>query len=772
MTEDAEILQAFLEESRESLDQLELDLVALESKPRDPALLAQIYRAVHSIKGTCGFLGYDRLGALTHQGEDVLDALRSGRLEFDAQLATTLLRLTDEIRAMLDSIESTGEEGADGDSAVVTALASHLETNAGPVDSLEETPQAEERPPAPDGAPAADVGGKVHESSIRVDVDVLDTLMDLAGELVLVRGKVGELAAETGSGPLVASYRQLRRVSDQLLEGVMRARLQPVGIVTRKFPRIARDLAATMGKRVNVELVGADVGVDRAVNEALGDALVHLVRNAVDHAIEAPDERVAAGKEAAGRLRIGASHDGGRVHIEVSDDGRGIDPDAVAARAVAAGLLEREEADALDADARMELIFLPGLSTKAGVTSVSGRGVGMDAVRADLERVGGTITLTAQVGRGTVFKIDVPLTVAIVPAIVVHCAGNRYCVPEATVKEVLQLDPEAVRESVRDIDGAKVHRLRGGLLPLVQLADVFGAHGAPASSELLTAVVVDIDDRRFGIVVDDVGDPIDAVVKPLTRGVRSIPLFAGVTIMSDGRPSLIVDVKGVADAAGLSATSPVDAEPEGLKVADAPTLLLARGADGRRLAVAMSNIWRLERIHRDRVARSSDMDVFDYDDSLVPLLRLDGEPDESATAPAGELDVIICESSAGRVAWLSRASRTSSVVTWSPRRLPGTRTWPVSSSTASSPNWSTSRRSSAPPERRRTRRERSSGHKAILHVCRWPATGRTRGRARARDPARPRPHARTAGAARCRRHPERARRDHDRTRRTPAAGSA
>jgi two-component system chemotaxis sensor kinase CheA len=640
VTEDAEILQAFLEESREGLDQLELDLVALETQPRDPALLAQIYRAVHSIKGTCGFLGYERLGALTHRGEDVLSALRGGQLAFDTELATTLLRLTDAIRAMLDTIEATGEEGAQADPALVAALEAHLDQPG-----VEETPA---EPQAAAAAPAPDIKTTLHESSIRVDVDVLDTLMDLAGELVLVRGRIGEFAAEAGGGPLVATYRQLRRVSDELLEGVMRARLQPVGIVTRKFPRIVRDLATAMDKHVNVELVGEDVGVDRAVNEALGDALVHLVRNVVDHGIESPSERTDAGKPAAGVLRIAASHEGGRVHVEISDDGRGIDPDGVAARAVGSGLLTREEADTLDDTARMELIFLPGLSTKTDVTSVSGRGVGMDAVRANLERVGGTIAVASAPGQGTVFRIDVPLTVAIVPSVVIQCGGDRYCVPEATVQEVLQLDADAVRESVVDIDGARVHRLRGGLLPLVELAELFEVETAAMPSDLLTTVVVDVDGRRFGIVVDEVGDPFDAVVKPLTRGVRSIPLFAGVTIMSDGRPSLIVDVKGVAETAGLSAATQIVAEPDGPALGAAPSLLLARGADGRRVAVAMSSVWRLERIPRESVARSSDMDVFDYGDALLPLVRL-GDDAADGPLPPNELDVIVCESSAGRV---------------------------------------------------------------------------------------------------------------------------
>jgi two-component system chemotaxis sensor kinase CheA len=640
VSDDDEILQAFLEESREGLDQLELDLIELETRPRDPGLLAQIYRSVHSIKGTCGFLGYRGLEALTHRGEDVLDALRAGRLDFAPEIATSLLRLSDAIRTFLNSIETTGEEGGDADPAILAELAAHLG------DPPASEAAAERLTPATalsgEDNPAPDLRSGLHESSIRVDVDLLDRLMDLVGELVLVRGKVAELAAQEDGGALVDCYRQLRRVSGGLLEGVMRARLQPVGTVTRKFPRIARDLAASMEKLVSVELHGEDVGVDRAVNEALGDALVHLVRNVVDHGIESPADRIAIGKNPEGRLRIAASHEGGRVHVEVSDDGGGIDPERLAARAVSAGLLSHEEADDLDAERRLGLIFLPGLSTKASVTSVSGRGVGMDAVRANLERVGGGITVASDVGHGTVFRIDVPLTVAIVPTVVVHAGGGRYCVPQAGVQEVMHLTPDRVQNEVSDVDGALLYQLRGGLLPLIDLAEELRLPRGTSSAGI-TLLVLDASGRRFGMMVDDVGDTIEVVVKPLTRGIRSIPVFAGATIMSDGRPALVLDPDGLANAAGLTTAVPAAAAEEVGVPRDAPSWLLATGTGGRRLAVTMSSVWRLERVHRDRLQRGSQTDVIDYGNALLPLVRLADELD------AEQVDVIICDSAAGRV---------------------------------------------------------------------------------------------------------------------------
>ena len=668
MSEDDEILQVFLEESREGLEQLELDLVALEARPRDPDLLAQIYRSVHSIKGTCGFLGFAHLETLTHRGEDVLSALRAGELGFDMLIATALLRLIDEIRSSLDAIERTGEDTTEPDPALVAALlalvpdraevaspGSELGPANGPPAQVARASEAEPEAPAPD------LRSALHESSIRVDVGVLDTLMDLAGELVLVRGRLGALAAEEASGELVDCYRQLRRVSAELLEGVRQARLQPVGIVLRKFPRIARDLAASLGRQVRVELTGEDVGVDRAVNEALADALVHLVRNAVDHGLEAPGERAAAGKDPTGRLTIAAAHDGGRVTVEVADDGRGIDPEAVVARALAAGLIAREAAEALDDAGKLELIFLPGLSTKTGVTSVSGRGVGMDAVRAELSRVGGNVEVLAEPGRGTRFRIDVPLTLAIVPCVVVHCAGQRYCIPQAGVAEVISLAGDELAAAVSRIGGASLYRTRGGLVPLVDLAETFGvgsaataAGGPGAATEELTAVIVETESRRFGIVVDAVEEPIEAVAKPLPRSLRTARLFSGVTIMSDGRAVLITELEALAAHIGLRA-EPVAEEPAAASpvVAEAEQLLVARGTGGRRLAVPMASVWRLERVARDRLQRGENLEVLEYGDGLLPIVRLDAAPEASEAAgrspEESHLDVIVCASSSGRL---------------------------------------------------------------------------------------------------------------------------
>ncbi len=505
-------------------------------------------------------------------------------------------------------------------------------------------------------APALELPPLRPGTSIRVDAGLLDTLMDLAGELVLVRGRLAELTAGESGGELVDTYRHLRRSTGELLESVRRARLEPLGTVMRRVPRIARDLAVALDKQVAVALSGEEVGVDRTINEALGDALVHLVRNAVDHGLESAGERIAAGKPATGRITIAAAQEGGRVRIEIADDGRGIDGERLAQRARERGLIAREDAAGLDAAGRRELIFLPGLSSRERAGAVSGRGVGMDAVRAHLARVGGTIEiLSAPDAPGTTLRIDLPLTLAIISCVVVRSAGQRYCIPQSAVGEVISLAPG----EATSIGGARLHRTREGLIPLVDLAEAFAVPRDPlsaagarapgttsdpaAEAEAITAVIVESQGRRLGLIVDGVGDPIEAVVKPLPPSVRGARVFSGVTILADGRPTLVLDLDGLAGHVGVSrsAAEPA-AEPEVPAGTERVELLLARGREGRRVGVPVTRVWRVERVGRERLAQGSGLEMLDYEDSLLPLVRLDA-------AAETDLEVIVCVCASGQV---------------------------------------------------------------------------------------------------------------------------
>lgn len=637
MSDDDEIVEAFLEESRENLTQLDDDLVSLEARPGDPELLARVFRAIHTIKGTCGFLGYAHLEELTHAGESLLGSLRDGTVALDADITTSLLRLVDAVRTVLDRIETEGREGPEGHGALVAELLGHVGREPAPAAPVAAAPEHEPEATA------------VAESSVRVDVAALDRLMDLVGELVLARTRL-----TGGDDELGAPERQLRAVTDELHAAVMQARLQPIGNVLGRLRRIVRDLGAALGKPVRIELEGEDVGVDKAVNEALRDPLLHLVRNAIDHGIEDPILRVAAGKPPEGVLRIRASHASGMVQVEVADDGRGVDPAALAARAVAAGLLTGAAAGELSERQAMDLMFLPGLSTNESVTNVSGRGVGMDVVRTNVQQIGGSVEVRSEPGRGTTFRLTVPLTLGIMPVLSVTSGGQRYAVPTAHVHEIVSLDA-ADAASLDELDGVRLHRLRGRLLPLAELADLLGTPGRAGG----TIVVVAVDGTGFGLVVDAVGDTSDIVVKPLTAATSGIPYFSAVTILDDGRPSLILDLAGIAAGAGIERDAD-DGQPEtDAATVDAEHLLVAVADGGGRLVLRLRDVTRLEELDPSAVERTGDVDVVQYRQTLLPLVRVaDLLPERRATprvatAEHGELlRTVVCQTSVGSVGFV------------------------------------------------------------------------------------------------------------------------
>ena len=659
MTEDEEILLAFLEESRENLDQLDRDLVDLESRPRDPELLSRVFRVVHTLKGTCGFLGFPRLEALAHAGEDLLGALRTGAVVLDQDIASALLQVVDAVRAVLERIEVSAEEPADDHQALIDRLRAHVPVDGDEAES--EGANQAGRQAAVDVEVLAPVAVTSTENSVRVDVAVLDKLMDLVGELVLARSRIGELAALDDEGPLAAPYRELRVVAGDLQDSVMTARLQPIGTVTGKFHRIARDLATALGKQVVVQLEGEDVGVDKAVNEALRDPLLHLVRNALDHGIETPAERSAVGKEPAGLLRIRAFHEGGRVQVEVSDDGRGVDAGALLAKAMTAGIVTAEQAPELSPEEVLDLMFRAGLSTRDEVTSTSGRGVGMDVVRTSLEQVGGSIDVVSTAGQGAMFRLNVPLTLAIMPVLVTRSGGGRYAVPQVHLREVTHLQADEIAERVDVVEDARLLRLRGRLLPLVDLAGRL-AVASQRTDGAIVVVVVETDGRRFGLIVDDVGDTVDAVVKPLPRLLRGIPVFAGTTILGDGQPALILDIAGLATAAGVAgADQGVTEADSGQGVEQsASELLLGTASDGGRLAFHVAQVRRLESFATERVERTGDLEVVQYGDQILPLVRVsDLLPErrlvdrEGAIAPVEQgLASVVCETSVGPVGFV------------------------------------------------------------------------------------------------------------------------
>lgn len=661
MEGDEEIIAVFLEESRENLDQADLDLVALESAPGNTDLVARLFRTIHTIKGTSGFLGFERLQAVTNAGESLLAELRSGALAPTPSITTSLLQLLDAIRASLARIEATGAEGEEDFAEVIAELDRRRHGGAAAQPSPAEPARVTSPAPAegPTSPPPSD-------GSVRISVAVLDNLMELVSELVSVGSQLAVEADPLGYDGQSEARRKLKLVTAGLQQQVMHARLQPIGVVTGRFRRDARDLALSLGKQVRVEIAGEDVGVDRAVNEQLRDPLLHLVRNALDHGLEPPDERVAAGKDPTGTLRIQASHSHGRVQIEITDDGRGIDSAALVKRAVEQRLIPAERAAVLTPQDALDLIFIPGLTTSREVTNVSGRGVGMDVVRANIEQCGGSIDVESTAGVGTSIQLNMPLTLAIMPVLCVNSAGSRFAIPQANVQEVRRLDATDLDGAPEDIHGALVYRLRDHLLSAVSLAQVLRLD--PAGSEKLL-VVLESEAKRFALLVSGVGDCDDIVVKPLTRETRSIQAFGGATIYGDGQPVLILDIAGVAKLAGIERRAP-ELPPVSLPSPGrrAGALLLASAPDGGRLAVPLESVQRLERFGPGDVERMGALDVVQYRDEILPLIQVHTLLPERRSQPRGQvrspaergLDTVVCDCSHGPVGLV--VSRIDSIV--------------------------------------------------------------------------------------------------------------
>jgi two-component system chemotaxis sensor kinase CheA len=825
-----DIVREFLVESNENLDQLDRDLVALERDPQAGNILASIFRTIHTIKGTSGFLGFTKLEAVTHVGENLLSRMRDGELLLNAEITSGLLLMVDAVREMLANIEQTGQEGDQDYQAVVETL-TRLQSAQPETARAETAPAAAPSLPSPQGdaeeftgegdkrlgeilvengkatqeqvvaaldkqnqgdprrvgeilvesgsAKPADVLEAIQEqkeiralaatdSNIRVDVGLLDKLMNLVGELVLARNQILQFSTTQQDPVFLSTTQRLNLITTELQEGVMKTRMQPIGNIWARFPRLVRDLATSCGKQVRIEMEGKETELDKTLVEAIKDPLTHLVRNAVDHGIETPEERLACGKPGEGRLFLHAFHEGGQVNIEISDDGAGVNLEQVKQKALERGLITLDHAARMSEREMLNLIFLPGFSTAQKVTNVSGRGVGMDVVKTNIEKIGGVVDLQSQSGKGTTLKIKIPLTLAIIPALTVTSGGDRYAIPQVSLLELVRLEGEQARKGVEMIHGAPVYRLRGHLLPLVYLKRVLkgaqdaqgqtdvgaelmdfatartkhqqwfsrlrqfldgkatltveeagshkecalgkwlystglkdfgdvgeivelekihagfhalvkqivtlGAGGNYAQAEqafsevkptsekiveLLTAaerkvqesqnvniVVLQADDRQFGLAVDAINDTEEIVVKPLGKQLKGIATFAGATIMGDGRVALILDVLGLAQQArvvtetrdrGLAEkATTVREKAKGLQ-----TLLLFRNPDGGRMAIPLSMVARLEEFDRSAVERSGSHYVVQYRGEILPLIllysTLDGsEQPEASKAEAGD----------------------------------------------------------------------------------------------------------------------------------------
>jgi two-component system chemotaxis sensor kinase CheA len=683
---ESDIVKDFLIESYENLDRLDRDLVGLEKNPEDKEALAGVFRTIHTIKGTCGFLGFNKLEAVAHVGENLLTRLRDRQLILTPEITTALLSMVDAVRQMLRQIETAGQEGERDDSLLIATLTRLQQAPAAPTVATAGTAVPPPESAAVAGPPAsmgdiliqqagvtaaeiqraaqkqkegdprrlgeilveqgsvrpADVVDALRtqqssrvvasasDSTIRVDVSLLDKLMNLVGELVLARNQVLQFANRMKDTSFLAASQRLNLITTELQAGVMKTRMQPIGNIWGQFPRTVRDVALGCGKEVKIEMEGKETELDKTIIEAIKDPLTHLVRNSVDHGIELPEARVKAGKARAGRLILRAFHEGGQVNIEISDDGAGLNVERIRQKALDRGVITADQAARITEREIFNLIFMPGFSTAEKVTNVSGRGVGMDVVKTNVEKIGGTVDIQSTLGRGTTVRVKIPLTLAIIPALIVTCSGDRYAIPQVSLLELVRLGAEEVGKGIEPVHGSPVYRLRGRLLPLVYLnreLKLADARPATKNDGAVNIVVLQADERQFGLVVDQINDTEEIVVKPLRKQLKTVKIFAGSSIMGDGKVALILDVLGLAQYASVVTETRDRAMAEktvgaGAAAAGKQTFLLFAGPGDSRMAIPLSTLARLEEFPVAQVETSGSQWVTQYRGQILPLIRL------------------------------------------------------------------------------------------------------------------------------------------------------
>lgn len=698
-----DLLSEFLTETSESLDVIDTELVRFESQPNDADTLNNIFRLVHTIKGTCGFLGLPRLEAVAHAGETLLGKFRDGALPVTPKAVTLVLESIDQIKALLTHLESYAAEPDGNDEELIARLvdasngglmegapapaasddtdsSTAAEAALNDLDDDEEDPNApppgidpdkwdaqlgrELRPgevsladleaafnsvapddevaaavpveakveaPAAPAAPVAMEKAAPINQTIRVGVDVLEDLMTMVSELVLTRNQLMQMVRGLDDSEFKAPLQRLSAITAELQEGVMKTRMQPIGTAWKKLPRIVRDACQDLDKKIDLVLDGESTELDRQVLELIKDPLTHMIRNSCDHGVETPETRKAGGKPETGTIQLRAYHEGGHIIIEVADDGAGLNTDRIRQKAIEKEVVDAMEAAAMTDSQIHRLIFAPGFSTAAKVTNISGRGVGMDVVKTNIELIGGAIDLRAVEGEGTTFLIKIPLTLAIISALIVGVGEERFALPQLSVVELVRTGNER-DQRVERISNTQVLRLRDRLLPLVTLNQILGIESNTGGdiideSENTFVVVMQVGDTRFGLVVDEVFDTEEIVVKPLTNMLSGLRQYSGATILGDGSVIMILDPNGVAKEVssieGVSQTNAAAETEEGVQD-DKMSLLLFRAGGEEPMACPLSLVTRLEDLDAETFERSQGHQVVQYRGKLMPLVHAAG----------------------------------------------------------------------------------------------------------------------------------------------------
>jgi len=739
--EDDEILQGFIEESLEHLADIETDLLAIEKAGAniDENLVNKVFRAAHSIKGGAGFMGLTVIQELSHAMENILGMIRSRKLVPNPEIVNVLLQGSDKLEFMINNIQTSNEEDITEHLIPLNAIAEGNSVQAAPpptpsmpepvaaepvvqeaaiivqdipVQQSVPTPVAPQPEPASYSASVPSMPLSVNPSStetspgspikadtsLRVHVSLLDSLMTLAGELVLSRNQLLQTISTNDLRNAEAVGQRIDLITSELQEAIMLTRMQPIGNVFSKFPRVVRDLSKQLNKTIDLTIVGNEVELDKTIIESINDPLTHLIRNSVDHGVEMPAERKRAGKPEKGLIVLKAYHEAGQVVIQISDDGKGLDGEALAASAISKGLISVEQAQIMSDKERINLIFLPGFSMAKKVTDVSGRGVGMDVVKTNLDKLGGQVEIVSEVGKGTTISIKLPLTLAIIPCQIITTSGERYAIPQVNLEELLRIPANQVKKRVEKVGNAEVVRLRGNLLPLIRLSDVIEAERSywdPTEEErktdrrdsiadrrgkhspffqntdkkpeenqnmdndnraatdrrystasALNIVVVSTNAMKYGLIVDRLQDSEEIVIKPLGRHLQQCKGYAGATIMGDGRIALILDVTNLARMAHLTSIDGTDRANEVALAAeelirtqkDRQALLIFRSSEHEQFAVPLNQVERIEKINRSEIENMGGKRVMQYRGGSLALFTVD---DISTVHPLADHDDLL-----------------------------------------------------------------------------------------------------------------------------------
>ncbi len=641
-----EILAEFILEAREIIDRLDGDFVRLEENPGDQALVGNIFRGLHTLKGSSGFFALKRLEKLSHAGESLLGKIRAGQATLDFDKSTRLLEMNDILRSIIEGVEANHIEPAGDDQELIAALLgaipaeikqTHDKISSPPTNEAPEIVLKPEPQPAPEiqleyAEPAEalmpNTPGQEVVVPVKVNPEVLDKLMNIASEMVLARNRLLPFSQQSSDKLFTSAVRSIDLLTLELQERMMKMRMQPIFHIWDKFPRLVRDVSAECGKKVRLLQEGSETELDRILLDSIRDPLIHLIRNSIDHSIESPEIRLQKGKSELAYLVLRAAHQNGIVIVEVIDDGAGVDYERVRQRAVSRGLISGEKAQLLNHKELIDLIFLPGFSTRDAITNLSGRGVGMDVVKNNIENIGGSIEVTSIPNEGTHVKLKIPLTLAILPTLFVRSGGEIFLIPQNRILELVRFSPNQPNNGIEDFYGTPTFRLRDKLIPLLFLDEQLKMAKKPLKpKQKLFITLLNFNGTLFGLVVEEVLNIQDIVIKPLGELLRDMSNFAGATIMGDGEVALILDVDGIARKSGLVErlqANPIRQEERYVPTVEEMISVLLFEIPGlNKIALPLDSIDHIIKLDPSQIQQNGSREVVYFNEQLMDLVRLD-----------------------------------------------------------------------------------------------------------------------------------------------------